>query len=260
MAPAGHEGVGYVAKVGPAEVAVGATVLEAYHKALACDPLSAFGGIVACNRPLDGEAASEISRIFTEVVIAPGVEPAARDIFAMKAGLRLLTLEHMPDPVEAGPELKWLMGGFLLQDRDTARLVPGELRVATQRPPTPEELADLLFAWQVVRHVKSNAIVLARGSRTEEANIDGPDEPPEATSSFRISPLKALVPALPLILLFTDPLLGRFSILRTLQGPSKILAAMLIGVTAAAIIALSGGMDAIDAEYYVHGARGQPPA
>ena len=158
--------VAIIKHANPCGAAIGATVVEAYRRALACDSLSAFGGIVACNRPLDGEAASEISRIFTEVVIAPGVEPAARDIFALKTGLRLLTLERMPDPVEAGPELKWLMGGFLLQDRDTARLVPGELRVATQRAPTPEELADLLFAWQVVRHVKSNAIVLARGGAT----------------------------------------------------------------------------------------------
>ena len=158
--------VAIIKHANPCGVAIGATVLEAYHKALACDPLSAFGGIVACNRPLDGEAASEITRIFTEVVIAPGVEAAARDIFRLKPALRLLTLDALPDPVAAGPEVKWLMGGFLVQDRDTARLLPSELRVATQRQPTPGELADLLFAWQVVRHVKSNAIVLARAGAT----------------------------------------------------------------------------------------------
>ncbi|MGD9509652.1 MAG: bifunctional phosphoribosylaminoimidazolecarboxamide formyltransferase/IMP cyclohydrolase [Geminicoccaceae bacterium] len=158
--------VAIIKHANPCGVAIGATTLEAYRKALACDPLSAFGGIVACNRPLDGEAASEISRIFTEVVVAPGVEAAARDIFRLKPALRLLTLESLPDPVAAGPDVKWLMGGFLIQDRDTARLQLGELRVATQRQPTPEELTDLLFAWQVVRHVKSNAIVLARGGAT----------------------------------------------------------------------------------------------
>jgi phosphoribosylaminoimidazolecarboxamide formyltransferase/IMP cyclohydrolase len=158
--------VAIIKHVNPCGVAIAPTVVEAYRKALACDPLSAFGGIVACNRPLDGEAASEISRIFTEVVIAPGVEAAARDIFRLKPALRLLALESLPDPVAAGADLKWLIGGFLVQDRDTARLQLGELRVATQRQPTPEELTDLLFAWQVVRHVKSNAIVLARGGAT----------------------------------------------------------------------------------------------
>lgn len=158
--------VAIIKHANPCGVALGATIVEAYRRALACDPLSAFGGIVACNRPLDGEAASEISRIFTEVVIAPGVEATARDIFRLKPALRLLTLETLPDRVAAGPEVRWLLGGFLIQDRDTARLQLGELRVATQRQPTPEELTDLLFAWQVVRHVKSNAIVLARGGAT----------------------------------------------------------------------------------------------
>ena len=158
--------VAIIKHANPCGVAVGDTVLDAYRKALACDPLSAFGGIVACNRPLDGWAAGEITRVFTEVVIAPGVDAAAREIFALKRGLRLLTLESLPDPVDAGPDVKWLTGGFLLQDRDIARLRPTELRVATRRAPTAEELADLNFAWQVGRHVKSNAIVLARGGAT----------------------------------------------------------------------------------------------
>ena len=158
--------VAIIKHANPCGVAVGDTVLDAYRKALACDPLSAFGGIVACNRPLDGWAAGEITRVFTEVVIAPGVDAAAREIFALKRGLRLLTLDSLPDPVDAGPDVKWLTGGFLLQDRDIARLRPTELRVATSRAPTAEELADLTFAWQVGRHVKSNAIVLARGGAT----------------------------------------------------------------------------------------------
>ena len=158
--------VAIIKHANPCGVAVGATLAEAYAKALACDPLSAFGGIVACNRPLDAEAAREIAGIFTEVVIAPGVEPGVEAIFAAKPNLRLLTLPGLPDPVTAGHDLKWLTGGFLVQDRDTAKLLPSEIRVVTAREPTAGELADLRFAWQVVKHVKSNAIVLARDRAT----------------------------------------------------------------------------------------------
>lgn len=158
--------VAIIKHANPCGVAVGASVAEAYRKALACDPLSAFGGVVACNRPLDAEAAGEIARIFTEVVIAPDADADARAIFAAKTNLRLLTLDVMPDPVRAGHDIKWLAGGFLAQDRDTARLLPTELHVATKRVPSEAELADLRFAWAVVKHVKSNAIVLARGGAT----------------------------------------------------------------------------------------------
>jgi phosphoribosylaminoimidazolecarboxamide formyltransferase/IMP cyclohydrolase len=158
--------VAIIKHANPCGVAVGGTIAEAYRKALASDPLSAFGGIVACNRPLDQEAAAEIARIFTEVVVAPGVDEAARALFAAKPALRLLTLDELPDPITMGHDIKWLMGGFLAQDRDTARLLPSQLHVATRRAPTEAELADLLFAWKVVKHVKSNAIVLARGGAT----------------------------------------------------------------------------------------------
>jgi phosphoribosylaminoimidazolecarboxamide formyltransferase / IMP cyclohydrolase len=158
--------VAIIKHANPCGVAVGADMADAYRKALACDPLSAFGGIVACNRPLDGEAAGEIAGIFTEVVIAPDADADARAIFAAKPNLRLLTLDALPDPVRAGHDIKWLAGGFLAQDRDTAKLLPTELHVATRRVPTDEELADLRFAWAVVKHVKSNAIVLARGGAT----------------------------------------------------------------------------------------------
>jgi phosphoribosylaminoimidazolecarboxamide formyltransferase/IMP cyclohydrolase len=150
----------------PCGAAVGETVAEAYRKALACDPVSAFGGIVACNRPLDREAAAEIARVFTEVVVAPGADEAARAELAAKPNLRLLTLDAMPDPVTAGHDVKWLTGGFLAQDRDTAKLLPTQIHVVTRRSPTGAELADLLFAWTVVKHVKSNAIVLARDGAT----------------------------------------------------------------------------------------------
>jgi phosphoribosylaminoimidazolecarboxamide formyltransferase / IMP cyclohydrolase len=158
--------VAIIKHANPCGVAVGASVAEAYRKALACDPLSAFGGVVACNRPLDGEAASEITRILTEVVVARETDEAAREIFALKPNLRLLTVAELLDPIRAGRDIKWLTGGFLAQDRDTAALLPTELRVATQREPTGAELADLVFAWRVVKHVKSNAIVLARGGAT----------------------------------------------------------------------------------------------
>ena len=158
--------VAIIKHANPCGVAVGATLAEAYAKALACDPLSAFGGIVACNRPLDAEAAREIAGIFTEVVIAPGTLPGVAEIFAAKPALRLLTVPGLPDPVTAGHDLKWLAGGFLVQDRDTAGLLASEIRVVTEREPTAGELADLRFAWQVVKHVKSNAIVLARDRAT----------------------------------------------------------------------------------------------
>jgi phosphoribosylaminoimidazolecarboxamide formyltransferase/IMP cyclohydrolase len=154
--------VAIVKHANPCGVAVGESLADAHRKALACDPISAFGGIVACNRPLDEEAAVEIARVFTEVVAAPGVDAAAREVFAAKPSLRLLALDELPDPVAAGHDVQWLSGGFLAQDRDTARLRASQLHVATRRPPDEAELADLLFAWTVVKHVKSNGIVLAR--------------------------------------------------------------------------------------------------
>jgi phosphoribosylaminoimidazolecarboxamide formyltransferase / IMP cyclohydrolase len=158
--------VAIVKHANPCGVGTGADLAEAYRKALACDPVSAFGGIVACNRPLDREAAAAIVGTFTEVVAAPGVGDGTREVFAAKPNLRLLSLPVLPDPVAAGHDIRWLTGGFLAQDRDTARLLPSEVRVVTERAPTAAELADLRFAWAVVKHVKSNAVVLARGGAT----------------------------------------------------------------------------------------------
>jgi phosphoribosylaminoimidazolecarboxamide formyltransferase/IMP cyclohydrolase len=166
MADLAEPAVAIIKHANPCGVAVAATLVEAYRKALAGDPLSAFGGIVACNRPLDEAAAIEIARTFTEVVIAPGVAEAARAVFAARPNLRLLTLGELPDPIQAGHDIKWLQCGFLAQDRDTAQLLPSQLQVATRRAPTDAELADLTFAWQVVKHVKSNAIVFARNGAT----------------------------------------------------------------------------------------------
>ncbi|MFO1036611.1 MAG: bifunctional phosphoribosylaminoimidazolecarboxamide formyltransferase/IMP cyclohydrolase [Geminicoccaceae bacterium] len=143
----------------PCGVALGANAADAYRKALATDPTSAFGGIVAFNRPLDEATAKAVTQIFTEVVIAPGADEAARALFAAKTNLRLLLLEQALDT--SPYELRTLAGGFLIQERDTAPLVPADLTVVTRREPSNTELADLLFAWTVVKHAKSNAIVLA---------------------------------------------------------------------------------------------------
>ena len=148
----------------PCGVASGETVLDAYHAAFACDTVSAFGGIVAVNRPLDGATAEAISAIFTEVVVAPDADADARAVFARKKNLRLLIAGELPDPTRGGLAIKSIAGGLLVQSRDNGRL--GELKVVTRRAPTEQELADCRFAWTVAKHVKSNAIVYARDGAT----------------------------------------------------------------------------------------------
>ncbi|WP_326523772.1 bifunctional phosphoribosylaminoimidazolecarboxamide formyltransferase/IMP cyclohydrolase [Sphingomonas sp.] len=148
----------------PCGVATGETLVEAYEKALACDSVSAFGGIIAVNRPLDGATAEAISGIFTEVVAAPAADDAAKAVFARKKNLRLILTGDLPDPARGGMMLKSVAGGMLLQSRDNGRL--GELKVVTQRAPTAQELADCRFAWTVAKHVKSNAIVYAKDGAT----------------------------------------------------------------------------------------------
>ncbi|MCC7319953.1 MAG: bifunctional phosphoribosylaminoimidazolecarboxamide formyltransferase/IMP cyclohydrolase [Rubellimicrobium sp.] len=150
----------------PCGVAVGASMAEAYARAFDCDRTSAFGGIVALNRPLDGATARAITGVFTEVVIAPGADDEARAVFAAKRNLRLLLTGALPDPAAPGASIRQVAGGFLMQDRDNGRLDAGALRVVTARAPDPQELSDLLFAWKVAKHVKSNAIVYARGGAT----------------------------------------------------------------------------------------------
>ncbi len=150
----------------PCGVARGESMVEAYRRAFDCDRTSAFGGIVALNRPLDGETAEEIAKIFTEVVIAPEADAAAREVFAAKKNLRLLVTGGLPDPAASWLTWRQVSGGFLVQDRDSGRLAPDALKVATKRAPTEAELADLLFAWRVAKHVKSNAIVYAKDGAT----------------------------------------------------------------------------------------------
>ena len=150
----------------PCGVGRGDSLREAYLRAYACDQTSAFGGIVALNMALDAETAEEIVKIFTEVVIAPGASDAARAIFAAKKNLRLLTTRALPDPRAPGLAFRQVAGGFLVQDRDVAALLPAGLKVVTRRAPTAAELADLMFAWTVAKHVKSNAIIYVRDGAT----------------------------------------------------------------------------------------------
>ncbi|CAN5301082.1 bifunctional phosphoribosylaminoimidazolecarboxamide formyltransferase/IMP cyclohydrolase [soil metagenome] len=150
----------------PCGVASGETLIEAYEAALACDSVSAFGGIIALNRPLDGATAEAISGIFTEVVVAPSADDAAKEIFARKKNLRLLLTGDLPDPARVGLAMKSIAGGILFQSRDNGRVTRDMLKVVTKRQPTEQELADCLFAWTVAKHVKSNAIVYAKGGST----------------------------------------------------------------------------------------------
>ncbi len=150
----------------PCGVATGATLKEAYEAAFACDTVSAFGGIIACNRPLDGPTAEAMSGIFTEVVCAPDADEAARAVFAKKKNLRLLLTGDLPDPARPGLTTKIIAGGVLVQTRDNGTLTRADLKQVTKRTPTEQELTDCLFAWTVAKHTKSNAIVYAKGGST----------------------------------------------------------------------------------------------
>ena len=150
----------------PCGVAEGASLLEAYNKALACDPTSAFGGIVALNRTLDAEAARAIVEIFTEVIIAPDASDEAIKIIATKKNLRLLLAGGLPDPRATGLTVKSVAGGLLVQSRDNAVVDDMDLKVVTKRAPSEKELADLRFAFRVAKHVKSNTIVYAKALAT----------------------------------------------------------------------------------------------
>ncbi len=150
----------------PCGVAEGVDLADAYRKALACDPVSAFGGIVALNRTLDEAAARLIVEIFTEVIIAPDATQEALAVVAGKKNLRLLLAGALPDPRQPGLGVTPVSGGFLVQSRDAASVDDMPLKVVTRRAPTERELADLIFAFRVAKHVKSNAIVYARDGAT----------------------------------------------------------------------------------------------
>ena len=150
----------------PCGVASGDTLIDAYRAALECDSISAFGGIVAVNRPLDGATAEAITEIFTEVVAAPSADDAAKAVFAKKKNLRLLLTGDLPDPKRGGLAIKPITGGLLVQSRDNGHVADSEFKVVTKRTPTAQELADCRFAWTVAKHVKSNAIVYAKDGAT----------------------------------------------------------------------------------------------
>ena len=150
----------------PCGVATGETLVEAWTRALECDSVSAFGGIVAVNRPLDGPTAEAICAIFTEVVVAPDADDDAKAAFARKKNLRLLLAGSLPDPARGGQSVAVIAGGLLIQDRDNGRVTREQLTLVTKRAPTEREMADCLFAWTIAKHVKSNAIVYARDGVT----------------------------------------------------------------------------------------------
>jgi phosphoribosylaminoimidazolecarboxamide formyltransferase / IMP cyclohydrolase len=154
--------VAIIKHTNPCGAAIGETVLEAYEKALAADPVSAFGGVIGINREVDAAAAAAIARLFVEAIAAPAFTAVALTIFAAKKNLRLIEVRRAP----SRPVLKQVSGGILLQDADTGHITESTLRLVTQRPPTPEEMTNLLFAWRICKHVKSNAIVYARDGQT----------------------------------------------------------------------------------------------
>jgi phosphoribosylaminoimidazolecarboxamide formyltransferase/IMP cyclohydrolase len=158
--------IAIVKHANPCGVASAPVLAEAWELALRCDPQSAFGGIVALNRTLDAATAERIATIFTEVIIAPDAEAAACEVLARKKNLRLLLTGGVPDPAADILMMRSVAGGFLAQTRDGGRMTADQLTVATRRAPTEAELADLIFAFRVCKHVKSNAIVYARGAAT----------------------------------------------------------------------------------------------
>ncbi len=150
----------------PCGVATGATLADAYRAAFECDSVSAFGGIIAVNRPIDGPTAEAITDIFTEVVVAPDADGEALAVFARKKNLRLLLTGTLPDPARSGLTMKTIAGGWLVQSRDNGRITAANCTVVSHRQPEPAEMADALFAWTVAKHVKSNAIVYAKDGVT----------------------------------------------------------------------------------------------
>lgn len=170
----------------PCGTATGKTLAEAYRKALECDPVSAFGGVIGVNRTVDGEAAEEMAKLFLEVVAAPGFDEIAKAKFAGKKNLRLVEIANAPQ--------KWVLknvsGGILVQDADVRALQESDLKVTTKRQPTPEEKRTLLFAWKVAKHVKSNAILYARDGQTVGVGAGQMSR----VDSCKIGAMKAVLP------------------------------------------------------------------
>ncbi len=163
---AAQPAVAIIKHANPCGVALGDSLLDAYEKALRCDPVSAFGGIVALNGPLDETLAAKITEVFTEVVIAPGADDGARAVFARKKNLRLLLTDGLPSPDEKGALVRPVAGGLLVQSRDNKLVTADDLTIVTKRKPDADEIADMLFAFRVAKHVKSNAIVYVKDGAT----------------------------------------------------------------------------------------------
>src|SRR5258708_7708536 len=166
VAEFGPPAVAIIKHANPCGVALGGDLRGAYLKAYACDPVSAFGGIVAVNRKLDAATAAEIAKIFVEVIVAPDADDQALAGLAAKRNLRLLLTRGMPDPAAPGPTVRSVAGGYLVQGRDNGRVNDADLKVATKRAPSNAERADLLFAFAVAKHAKSNPIVYPRNGPT----------------------------------------------------------------------------------------------
>src|SRR3954468_14165064 len=150
----------------PCGVALGKSLKDAYRSALACDPVSAFGGVLAFNQTLDGATAEEIAKIFTEVIIAPGADEDAKKILSAKKNLRLLVAGGLPDPLAATLTYRSVAGGFLVQTRDNGRVTAAQLKVVTKRQPSKQEITDMLLAFTIGKHVKSNAIIYVKDGST----------------------------------------------------------------------------------------------
>ena len=164
--PATGAAVAIIKHANPCGVALGADLKSAYERALQCDPVSAFGGIVAVNRRLDRAAAEKMVEIFTEVVIAPDADDDAIAVFESKKNLRLLLSGALPDPLTGGEVFRSVAGGFLVQSRDNSRIRAEDLKIVTRRQPTAQEVKDMLFAFTIAKHVKSNAVVFAKDGQT----------------------------------------------------------------------------------------------
>jgi len=158
--------VAIIKHANPCGVAVARDLITAYKEALACDPVSAFGGIIACNRPLNGETAKLIADLFAEVIIAPDLDNAAKEILAAKKNLRVLLTRSMPDPHTLDRVVKSVAGGYLVQSRDAMVLEKTQIKCVTKRQPTEQEMRDMVFAFTVGKHVKSNTIVYAKNGAT----------------------------------------------------------------------------------------------
>jgi phosphoribosylaminoimidazolecarboxamide formyltransferase/IMP cyclohydrolase len=187
--------VAIIKHTNPCGAATGATVLDAYKRALECDPVSAFGSVIGINRAVDAEAAEEIAKLFVEAIIAPSFTPEAVACFAAKKNLRLLEIAPShPDAGRPVRALKQVSGGFLMQDADRVRISEPELRVATKRSPTAEEMRALLFAWNVCKHVKSNAIVYARCNEGHGQTVGIGAGQMSRVDAARFGAMKAILP------------------------------------------------------------------